>query len=149
MIACTNLHVDIEKHTKCVVQPANRGVIWDQEIYDTFAYNQDRTFFHTFELENCLAGLSFADEKEAKTFMKKVNDREKNAHKNTKNKPFGAAGANGHVAPSSGGKQHTSFLGGLFGHSKQPSREAQAMPPPSPLPVAPAPTPSGRDHISV
>lgn len=28
-------------------QPANRGVIWDQEIYDTFSYNQDRTFFHT------------------------------------------------------------------------------------------------------
>jgi Wiskott-Aldrich syndrome protein len=29
------------------ISPANRGVIWDQEIYDTFSYNQDRTFFHT------------------------------------------------------------------------------------------------------
>ncbi|KAF1358957.1 actin associated protein Wsp1, partial [Lizonia empirigonia] len=42
------------------ISSANRGVIWDQEIYDTFAYNQDRVFFHTFELEECLAGLSFA-----------------------------------------------------------------------------------------
>ena len=33
------------------VSPANRGVIWDQEIYDPFYYNQDRTFFHSFELE--------------------------------------------------------------------------------------------------
>ncbi|KAI5303830.1 hypothetical protein KEM56_007141, partial [Ascosphaera pollenicola] len=29
------------------VSPAGRGVIWDQEIYDSWAYNQDRTFFHT------------------------------------------------------------------------------------------------------
>ncbi|KKY15293.1 putative evh1 domain-containing protein [Diplodia seriata] len=73
------------------ISPLNRGVIWDQEIYDTFQYNQDRTFFHTFELEQCLAGLSFADEKEAKQFKKKIDEREKNAHKNTKNKPFGMA----------------------------------------------------------
>ncbi|OAG05166.1 actin associated protein Wsp1, partial [Paraphaeosphaeria sporulosa] len=42
------------------ISPTSRGVIWDQEIYDTFTYNQDRVFFHTFELEDCLAGLSFA-----------------------------------------------------------------------------------------
>ncbi|KAF2454736.1 YOR181Wp-like protein, partial [Lineolata rhizophorae] len=70
------------------ISPANRGVIWDQEIYDSFAYNQDRTFFHSFELEDCMAGLSFADEKEAKTFKRKMDEREKNAHKNTKSKPF-------------------------------------------------------------
>ena len=45
------------------VSPAKRGVIWDQEIYDTFQYNQDRTFFHSFELEQCMAGLTFVDEK--------------------------------------------------------------------------------------
>ena len=39
-----------------IEKPSNRGVIWDQEIYDNFAYNQDRTFFHSFELEECLAG---------------------------------------------------------------------------------------------
>ena len=66
------------------MQPQGRGIVWDQEIYDTFSYNQDRVFFHTFELEDCLAGLSFADEKEAKTFTKKLDDREKNANNNTK-----------------------------------------------------------------
>ena len=43
-----------------MLQSANRGVIWDQEIYDNFSYNQDRVFFHTFELEDCLAAFSFA-----------------------------------------------------------------------------------------
>src|SRR5271168_3723946 len=59
----------------------NRGVIWDQEIYDNFAYNQDRTFFYSFELEDCMAALSFADDKEAKQFKKKMDEREKNASK--------------------------------------------------------------------
>ena len=52
-----------------IEKTSNRGVIWDQEIYDNFTYNQDRTFFHSFELEECLAGLSFADEKEAKQLV--------------------------------------------------------------------------------
>ncbi|EMC94529.1 hypothetical protein BAUCODRAFT_35750 [Baudoinia panamericana UAMH 10762] len=70
------------------VSPANRGVLWDQEIYDTFQYNQDRTFFHSFEGEGCLFGLSFVDEKEAKQFRKKVDEREKNASKATRAKAF-------------------------------------------------------------
>lgn len=70
------------------ISPANLGVIWDQEIYESFGYNQDRTFFHTFELEDCLAGFSFVDEKEAKTFKKKVDEREKNGSKGTKAAPF-------------------------------------------------------------
>ncbi|KAI9641816.1 hypothetical protein NHQ30_009676 [Ciborinia camelliae] len=105
------------------VSSANRGVIWDQEIYDTWSYNSDRTFFHTFETEECLAGLSFVDEKEAKTFMKKMNDREKNASKATKANPFGGA------APV---HKH-SLLGGFFGghrHSSAPS--IQPTPPDSP-----------------
>ncbi|KAL3955076.1 hypothetical protein ACCO45_010639 [Purpureocillium lilacinum] len=56
------------------ISPSGRGVIWDQEIFDTWHYNQDRTFFHTFELEECLAGLSFVDEKEAKQFKKKMDE---------------------------------------------------------------------------
>ncbi|RYP68296.1 hypothetical protein DL770_008459 [Monosporascus sp. CRB-9-2] len=98
------------------VSPAGRGVIWDQEIFDTWSYNQDRTFFHTFELEDCLAGLSFVDEKEAKQFKKKMDEREKNASKATKNTPFG-----GPAQHSSG---HRGFFGGIFGghrHSSAPS----------------------------
>ncbi|EON99055.1 putative wasp-like pretein las17p protein [Phaeoacremonium minimum UCRPA7] len=83
------------------ISPSNRGVIWDQEIFDTWHYNQDRVFFHTFELEECLAGLSFVDEKEAKQFKKKMDDREKNASKATRATPFGGA-----VQPT-GGHKHT------------------------------------------
>ncbi|KAJ9623149.1 hypothetical protein H2203_006085 [Taxawa tesnikishii (nom. ined.)] len=138
------------------VSPSNRGVLWDQEIYDTFQYNQDRTFFHSFELEDCMAGLSFVDEKEAKQFKKKMDEREKNAHKNTRNKPFGnaaqpgyhgTAGAAGHHG-GGGGKSHSRFgLGGLLGHrhssaSQQPPaqsiippREVQINTPPQPSPA--------------
>ncbi|KAK9451186.1 uncharacterized protein V1518DRAFT_412777 [Limtongia smithiae] len=61
----------------------NRGVIWDQELYIDFQYNQDRAFFHTFELEECYAGLLFADDSEAHTFLKKVQHKEKHATKAT------------------------------------------------------------------
>ncbi|KAI1103669.1 hypothetical protein F4804DRAFT_342372 [Jackrogersella minutella] len=98
------------------VSPAGRGVIWDQEIFENWSYNQDRTFFHTFETEDCLAGLSFVDEKEAKQFKKKMDEREKNASKATKTTPFGGTS-----------QQHptkTGFFGGLFGghrHSSAPT----------------------------
>ncbi|RYP61234.1 hypothetical protein DL771_010194 [Monosporascus sp. 5C6A] len=98
------------------VSPAGRGVIWDQEIFDSWSYNQDRTFFHTFELEDCLAGLSFVDEKEAKQFKKKMDEREKNASKATKNTPFGG--------PAQHSAGHRGFFGGIFGghrHSSAPS----------------------------
>ncbi|KAK1590863.1 uncharacterized protein LY79DRAFT_686363 [Colletotrichum navitas] len=99
------------------ISSGNRGVIWDQEIFDNWNYNQDRTFFHSFEIEECLAGLSFVDEKEAKQFKKKMDDREKNASKATRSTPFGGA------AQSSGHKH--GLLGGLFG-----SRHASAPTPP-------------------
>ncbi|KAF2749073.1 WH1-domain-containing protein [Sporormia fimetaria CBS 119925] len=121
------------------ISPSNRGVIWDQEIYDSFAYNQDRTFFHTFELEECLAGLSFSDEKEAKTFKKKVDDREKNAHKSTRNKIFGhALGARPSLGASGGSQGHHhhhhshGLLGGLFGHKNStPAPQPQSIIPPA------------------
>ncbi|KAK9236812.1 hypothetical protein V1525DRAFT_345257 [Lipomyces kononenkoae] len=62
-----------------------RGVIWDQELYVDFQYNQDRAFFHTFELEECYAGLLFADDTEAHHFLKKVQQKEKYASKATLN----------------------------------------------------------------
>ncbi|KAK9470525.1 putative actin associated protein wsp1 protein [Dipodascopsis tothii] len=61
----------------------NRGVIWDQELYVDFAYNQDRVFFHSFELDECLAGLSFVDDGEAHYFFKRVSHRDKHASKAT------------------------------------------------------------------
>ena len=116
------------------VSSSNKGVIWDQELYDTFQYNQDRTFFHSFELENpeCLAGLSFVDEKEAKTFMKKMNEREKNAHKNTKAQAFGHGLSGGPIysqnAPSQ--KSHS-----RVGNFLRGNRHASNPPPPQSVPA--------------
>ncbi|KAI1824348.1 hypothetical protein F4861DRAFT_267036 [Xylaria intraflava] len=102
------------------ISPAGRGVLWDQEIFESWSYNADRTFFHTFELEECWAGLSFADEKEAKQFKKKMDDREKNASKGTRNTPFGG---------STQQHQKSGFLSGLFGGHKHASNPT---PPESP-----------------
>lgn len=107
-------------------QPSSRGVLWDQEIYEHWSYNQDRVFFHSFEIEKCLAGLSFSDEKEAKRFLKKMADREKNASKATKLNPFGGNAPTSH--------KH-GILGGIFGghrHVSQPSVPSQPTPPESP-----------------
>ena len=61
----------------------SRGVIWDQELYVDFAYHQDRTFFHTFEIEECMVGLLFEDTLEASRFFNKVTNRQKYASKET------------------------------------------------------------------
>ncbi|OAA62495.1 actin associated protein [Niveomyces insectorum RCEF 264] len=109
------------------ISSGNRGVIWDQEIYDSWNYNQDRVFFHTFELEDCLAGLCFADEKEAKQFKKKMDDREKNASKATRATPFGGSiqsHASGGTSGGGSGHHKHSLLGGIFSshrHSSAPT----------------------------
>ncbi|OAX77643.1 hypothetical protein ACJ72_08056 [Emergomyces africanus] len=122
------------------ISPAGRGVVWDQEIYDGFSYNQDRTFFHTFELEDCLAGLSFADEKEAKTFLKKVLEREKSASKETKTTPFASLRGQG-PAPTSSTKSHSRFgLGNLLHVHRSSSTSAPPAPAESIIPPrVPAP----------
>ncbi|KAL9018848.1 MAG: hypothetical protein Q9185_003866 [Variospora sp. 1 TL-2023] len=123
------------------VSGSNRGVLWDQEIYDPFYYNQDRTFFHSFELEDCLAGLSFVDEKEAKQFKKKIDEREKNASKSTKATPFQGLGPQPSPAPQVNGKSHSRFggLSGLLHGQRSSSAPYGAQPPPPPPPSIPPP----------
>ncbi|MCJ1448722.1 MAG: hypothetical protein MMC23_009239 [Stictis urceolatum] len=113
------------------VSAASRGVIWDQEIYDPFYYNQDRTFFHSFELEDCLAGLSFVDDKEARTFKKKIDEREKNASKGTKNTPF--QGGLGIPAPTTAPEKHHGRFSNLL-HGRSSASQAQPQPVQSILP---------------
>ena len=56
-----------------VVDVVGHGqILWDHELWKGFEYNQDRTFFHSFESQGILVGLSFADESEAQGFYKKV-----------------------------------------------------------------------------
>ena len=37
--------------------------MWEQELYLEFQYNNPKIFFHTFEAEHSLAGLSFAEDR--------------------------------------------------------------------------------------
>lgn len=77
---------DLVGHTfwlKIVDINGNRGVLWDQELYTDFTYNQDRSFFHSFELEECYAGLLFDDTSDASHFFKKVTSKEKYGSKKT------------------------------------------------------------------
>ncbi|KAL8737601.1 MAG: hypothetical protein Q9181_001543 [Wetmoreana brouardii] len=129
------------------VSGSNRGVIWDQEIYDPFYYNQDRTFFHSFELEDCLAGLSFVDEKEARQFKKKMDEREKNASKSTKATPFQGLGPQLSTTAQVNGKSHSRF-GGLSGllHGQRSSSAPHVPQPTAPLPPS---IPPPRDSPSL
>ncbi|WLF78701.1 hypothetical protein PVL30_002443 [Lodderomyces elongisporus] len=81
---------DLVGHTfflKMVDITGHRGVIWDQELYVNFEYNQDRKFFHTFEIEDCLVGLLFEDTNDATHFHKRVTTRQKHGSSATvKNK---------------------------------------------------------------
>lgn len=79
---------DLVGHTfflKLVDITGSRGVLWDQELYVNFPYHQDRTFFHTFETEDCLVGLLFEDTQDAAHFYKRVTSKEKHASKHTAN----------------------------------------------------------------
>ena len=107
-------------------------MVWDQEIYDPFYYNQDRTFFHSFELEDCLAGFSFVDEKEAKQFKKKIDDREKSASKGTRATPFQGPGRQPASGGVTNGKSHHRFgaIGSLL-HGQRSSSAPQIPQPQS------------------
>src|SRR5579871_2614830 len=75
-----------------------------------------------------------------------MEEREKNAHKNTRVKPFGSTGgnANGYSAPQ---EKHHGFLGGLFGgHKHSAPHEATAPPVRTPTPVI-SPAASSRNSI--
>lgn len=47
-------------------------------MYENFEYENPRPFFHTFEIDDCVAGFSFADEREANQFYTKVIQCTKN-----------------------------------------------------------------------
>ncbi|KAI8076208.1 hypothetical protein BDF21DRAFT_342579, partial [Thamnidium elegans] len=83
----------------------NRGVIWEQEIYQGFEYTKDASFFHTFESDDCLTALEFVDETEAETFYKKVQGRESLSSKST-NGTFG----------------HKNILSGIHHNKKRSSK---------------------------
>ncbi|SPO46766.1 related to Neural Wiskott-Aldrich syndrome protein [Moesziomyces antarcticus] len=105
---------DLSKATfyfKIVDLKGTRGVIWEHELYDGFQYNQDRTFFHSFEGDSCLIGFSFADESEANELFKKVSNRSKYA----KSKSSSSSSSSKKKKASSGGKIDKSMIGAPSG----------------------------------
>ncbi|CAG8629617.1 4530_t:CDS:2, partial [Scutellospora calospora] len=79
------------------------GILWEQELYKDFQYNEERPFFHTFCTDDYYAAFSFASETEAKNFCKKVINREKLADKAKKN-------------------QKNSKSGGIFSNNKKKNK---------------------------
>jgi len=56
-----------------LVDFASMQVTFEQEFYDGFLYSAPKPWFHAFEADDCVAGLSFADSKEAQQFYNAVN----------------------------------------------------------------------------
>ncbi|KAJ9473854.1 Proline-rich protein LAS17 [Pseudozyma hubeiensis] len=94
---------------KVIDLKGTRGVIWEHEFYDGFQYNQDRTFFHSFEGDECLIGFSFADEGEANDLFKKVSNRSKYA------KSKSSSSSTKKKKATSGGKIDKSMIGAPSG----------------------------------
>ncbi|KIM19985.1 hypothetical protein M408DRAFT_277228 [Serendipita vermifera MAFF 305830] len=64
-----------------------RGVIWEHEIWEPFEYHMDRPFFHSFAGDECMIGLVFADESEARTMYKKVTSRKQSSGMSSRIRP--------------------------------------------------------------
>lgn len=123
---------------KLVDISTNRGVLWDQELYVDFQYFQDRSFFHSFELETCFAGFLFADEAEAAAFFKKVQHKEKHASKATLNNknavamkktaaPAGPTAGTGLRGDAAGMRQRIHINTGVVYYDDEPPVEWRAL----------------------
>jgi hypothetical protein len=55
-----------------LVDLKTREITLDQEFYDNFHYQKANSHFHTFEMNDFVAGLLFADAEEAETFYAQV-----------------------------------------------------------------------------
>ncbi|TRM59012.1 hypothetical protein BD626DRAFT_409712 [Schizophyllum amplum] len=95
-----------------------RGVIWEHELYQGFEYNADRAYFHSFAGDKCMIGFVFADESEAKTFVKKVTKqkdqkRAKSSSSQKKKKPAkgGKIDKSMISGPASGSFIHVAHMG--------------------------------------
>jgi Wiskott-Aldrich syndrome protein len=66
-----------------------KKMLWEQEIYSGINYQQSEPFFHMFEADHCMAGLNFADERDAQHFGLVVREKANLINKKlrTKDKP--------------------------------------------------------------
>lgn len=78
--------------------------IWEQEIYNQFKYKSPRPYFHTFDTDNCPAGLNFANETEADHFKTAILEKLQNRQqrKTVKRGDSGAMGGQNRPPPPPG-----------------------------------------------
>ncbi|KAI8970896.1 hypothetical protein BD414DRAFT_390602, partial [Trametes punicea] len=106
-------------YLKLVDLAGTRGIIWEHELYEDFEYYQDRPFFHSFSGDDCMIGIVFADESEAKTFYKKVTTKKTDgkAKSDTSKKKAAKSGKSGKIdksmisGPTVGSFKHVAHMG--------------------------------------
>ncbi|EJF63715.1 WH1-domain-containing protein, partial [Dichomitus squalens LYAD-421 SS1] len=122
---------------KLVDLTGTRGIIWEHELYEGFEYFQDRPFFHSFAGDECMIGIVFSDESEAKTFYKKVTTRKSGTVKSKSGttKKKGSKPGKGKIdksmisGPTAGSFKHVAHMGydsekGFTSTNVDPSWEA-------------------------
>ncbi|KAJ7289734.1 hypothetical protein C8J57DRAFT_1430281 [Mycena rebaudengoi] len=109
---------DTSKNTymfRLVDLDGTRGVIWEYELYNGLEYHPDRAFFHSFAADECMIGFIFADEREAKTFWKKVITKKEAKLKPASEKKKASKGGNidnGMIlGPATGSFVHVAHMG--------------------------------------
>ncbi|KAI0002471.1 hypothetical protein BJV74DRAFT_765469 [Russula compacta] len=107
-------------HFFCLVDIAGtRGILWEHEIYSGFEYYQDRVFFHSFAGDECMIGIVFPAEGDAKNFHKQVSNRKEikskaKADSAPKKKSIGKGGTIDKSlisAPTAGSFVHVAHMG--------------------------------------
>ncbi|KAF9240050.1 hypothetical protein BU15DRAFT_46108 [Melanogaster broomeanus] len=94
-----------------------RKVTWEHELYEGFEYFQDRPFFHSFAGDECMIGLVFSSEKDAKVFYKKVTNRKaekgtpEQCHRMKKAKKGGKIDKTMISGPQAGSFKHVAHVG--------------------------------------
>ena len=53
----------------------NSQKMWEQELYNEMIYKRPKDWFHTFEGDSAVIGLSFVDNREARDFNMVVTER--------------------------------------------------------------------------
>lgn len=96
---------------------------WEQELFLEFSYNAQLPYFHTFEADDCQAGLNFAFEDEASTFRRAVEEKLRSRREKREEKRRNAA-KSGVSAPRH--DSHTATCAGTNGvstqyHNKKPT----------------------------
>ncbi|KAI9441319.1 hypothetical protein H4582DRAFT_1810781 [Lactarius indigo] len=92
----------------------NRGVIWEHEVYKGFEYYQDRPFFHSFAGDDCMIGIVFPAEGDARNFYKQVSNRKEIKPAPAKKKSIAKGGSidkSRISAPTVGSFVHVAHMG--------------------------------------